>query len=65
MWLGPEEVNMGKDGLRSSGGVPGLTSDPSLPALQGSRFLLRSSSSRRRGEAGAQQGEGLYVRGFM
>lgn len=62
MWLGPELVNMGKEGLRSSGRVPLLSSDPSLPTLQGSRFLLRSSSPRRRGGAGAQQGEGLYAR---
>lgn len=42
--------------------MPQLSSDPSLPTLQGSRFLLRSSSPRRRGGAGAQQGEGLYAR---
>lgn len=64
VWLGPELVNMGKEGLSSSGRVPLLSSDPSLPTLQGSRFLLRSSSPRRRGGAGAQQGEGLYSRRY-
>lgn len=62
VWLGPELVNMGKEGLSSSGRVPLLSPDPSLPTLQGSRFLLRSASPRRRGGAGAQQGEGLYAR---
>lgn len=56
--LVPEQLNVDKGRTEEVRWAPWLVSDPLYLSPQGSCFLLRSTSSRRRGGTGAQQGEG-------